>query len=677
MRIYSMVSLSLLLATCLLSNLTAQSDPIKWGKIDDDELAMTVYEPDTSASALVLCNFGDVQFNLTKGDIRYDFSQHKRIKILKRAGFDQGDVAIPVHSSEKIRGLQVQVFTPDGEKYSLKNSEIFEEKVSDNWSLMKFSASNLTEGAIMEYRYSKESEFFTQLPEWYFQEDIPTAWSEYRLAVPEWFDYIALTQGRNTDIHETNTHEQTMTVGSSGAGSGSGQTRAKIYTTRYAMKDVEGLKKEGFITTMDDYYSRVRLQLQGITWPNQAYKPFLSTWPELAKNIMENQLDEHINKNRSTKDLFEAISSRLEGVTDPDEKVRAVYNFLTNTMEWDGRYSKGALDKLDDCFERKTATSGELNLMFISLVKKLGIEVYPLMVSTRSHGRTIELYPIWDQFNHLMALVKYKGELKVVDVGNKNRPIGLSRMNAFNGRGWALIPEQPLWVTLPTPTRESVTVVKGTLSEEGVLEGSMQSRQKGFAAVDGRDEIADMMNSAPGNVSGSSDEDEGEEEQGSLRERYPDIELTDGQYSGLEDPEVPLGMIVNCRIPGVAIVNGDFIYFSPIILPAFNENPFKQEKRTYPVDVPYTISERYIIDVTIPEGYEIEESPEDIRMVLPNDDGTFEIVTKLISNKVNINCNLTINKIQFQPEEYPGLKKFIDLVMEKQGEQIVLHKVTK
>lgn len=676
MRIFSKTGLSLMLAFCSFLHVTAQSDPIKWGKVDDGELAMTVYEPDTSAAALVLCNFGEVEFTLNKGDIRYDYSHHKRIKILKRAGFEEGDVSIPFHSSEKIRGLQVQVFTPDGEEYALKNADIFEEKLTDNWSLMKFSAPNLIEGAILEYRYTKESEYFTELPEWYFQENIPTAWSEYRLAVPEWFDYVALTQGRPADIHETDVHEQTLTVGSTTAGSGTGRTRARIFTTRYVMKEVEGLKKEGFITTMDDYYSKVRLQLRGITWPNQSYKPIMNTWPELAKSIMENQLDEHINKNRTTKVLFETLSPALEGIASADEKVKMVYNYLATNVEWDGRYTWTALDKLDDCFERKTATSGELNLMFISVMKRLDIEVYPLLISTRSHGRPIELYPIRDQFNHLMALVKYKGELKVVDIGNKHRPIGLSRMNSFNDRAWALIPEQPQWVTLPIPTRESVTVVKGTLSADGVLEGSMQSRMKGFAAVENREELEEVEG---GSSASSTDagEEEGEEEQGTLRERFPDIELTDGQYSGLDDPEAPFGMKVNCRIPGVAMINSDFIYFSPIILPAFNENPFKQEKRTYPVDVPYTIDERYIIDVTLPEGYEVEEKPEDIHMVLPNDGGSFEIITKLIGgSQLNINCNLKINQIQFRTEEYPSLKKFIDLVMEKQGEQIVLRKKT-
>ena len=132
MRICSRESLSLILALCFFSSLLAQKDPIKWGKIPAEQLEMATYEADTSAAALVLCNYGELRFNLTKGDIRYNFSQHKRIKILKRAGFDEGDVSIPFHKNESIRGLDVQVFSSDGTKFALKNSDIFEEKVSDN-----------------------------------------------------------------------------------------------------------------------------------------------------------------------------------------------------------------------------------------------------------------------------------------------------------------------------------------------------------------------------------------------------------------------------------------------------------------------------------------------------------------------------------------------------------------
>lgn len=658
-------------------HLSAQKDPIKWGKIPDEELAMTVFEADTSASAVVLCNFAELKFNLLKGDIRYDYKHHKRIKILKRSGFDEGDVSIPFyHSAERIRSLQVQVFSPDGTAYSLKNSDIFEEKVSENWSLMKFSASNLSEGAILEYRYTLESEFFNELKEWYFQENIPTVWSEYRLQVPDWFDYIALTQGQPADIHETKTEEQSFTMGGANAYTGTSRGKARVHITRYVAKDVPALKQEGFITTMDDYYSRIRFQLKGTNWPSQGYTPHMSTWPELAKKLLEFEtLGEQITKDRNFKDIWEAVTPRLQGITDQDEKVRIIYNFLAGEMEWNGRYTFAATDKLDKCFETKTATSGELNLMFISLAKKMNIEVYPLMVSTRSHGRMIDLYPIIDQFNHLMALVRYGEALQVVDIGSRHRPIGLSRLSTFNEKAWLLSEVKPQWIQLPIPQRESITMITAAITPEGTLEGDIQSRYKGYAAVDNRIELEEeTQDQSP--LAGAPDTEEGEEEKGSLRERYPDIEISGGDYSGLEDPEAPLNMKFHCRIPSAGMVNNDFIYLSPILFPAFNENPFKQEKRTYPVDVPYTISERYVINLTIPDDYGVEEIPADVRVVLPNEGGSFEISTKVIGQEVYLNCNLKLDQIHFQPEEYGGLKKFIDLVMEKQGEQVVLRKKT-
>ncbi|PHN03036.1 DUF3857 domain-containing protein [Flavilitoribacter nigricans] len=677
MRVFSLQSISLMLALLFAIPSNAQKDPIKWGKIPDEDLAMTVYEPDTSASAVVLCNYGELQFNFMKGDIRYDFRQHKRIKILKRSGFDEGDVSIPFyHNAENIRNLQVKVFSPDGSEYNVKNSDIFEEKVSDNWSLMKFSAGNLSEGAVLEYRYILESEFFNELREWYFQENIPTIWSEYRLEVPEWFDYVAITQGQPADIHETDSQEQSITMGGSSVYTGSSRAKTKVYVSRYAAEHVPALKEEGFITTMDDYYSRVRFQLKGTNWPGQGYKPHMSTWPALAQKLMEYEsVGEQISKDRNFKDLWKAVSPQVSGVDDNDEKVRIIYNFLATEMEWDGRYTFSATDKLDKCFEKKTATSGELNLMFIGLAQKMGIEVYPIMVSTRSHGRMVDLYPIIDQFNHLMALVRYGEQLQIVDIGSKHRPIGLSRISSFNNKAWLLSTEKPQWIQLPVPQRESIMMINAQLSETGELDGEVQSRYKGYAAVDTRIDLEEESQDQTA-VAGSSGADEGEEEKGSLRDRYPDIEITAADYSGLEDPEAPLNLKFHCRIPGAAMVNNDFIYFSPVIFPAFDENPFKQEKRTYPVDVPYTIDERYVINLKMPDGYDVEELPEDIRMVLPDSGGSFEISTKVVGQDIYMNCNLKLNQIHFQSEEYSGLKKFIDLVMEKQGEQIVLRKKT-
>ncbi len=130
----------------------AQKEPMKWGNIPDPDLKMTVFDKDTAAEAVVLGNFGELSIVFEQSDIKYEFFNHRRIKFLKRQGFDRGDVAISVYKDEEVTKFDVQVVTPDGEKHKLKNADIFEEEVNDNWRQMKFSAPNLTEGAVLEYR---------------------------------------------------------------------------------------------------------------------------------------------------------------------------------------------------------------------------------------------------------------------------------------------------------------------------------------------------------------------------------------------------------------------------------------------------------------------------------------------------------------------------------------------
>lgn len=62
---------------------------------------MTVYAPDTSAAAVVLCDYGVCRVIQGTGNFRQKFTRHKRIKILKKAGFGQADIPIPFYSYKK------------------------------------------------------------------------------------------------------------------------------------------------------------------------------------------------------------------------------------------------------------------------------------------------------------------------------------------------------------------------------------------------------------------------------------------------------------------------------------------------------------------------------------------------------------------------------------------------
>ena len=78
----------------------------------------------------------------------------------------------------------------------------------------------------------------------------------------------------------------------------------------------------------------------------------------------------------------------------------------------------------------------------------------------------------------------------------------------------------------------------------------------------------------------------------------------------------------------------------------------------------------------LPEGYAIEEMPENLNLSLPNNGGNFNYSVKKMGNKVQVNSKLKISQLIFDPEEYLAIKGFFDMVIEKQLAQIVLKKKT-
>ncbi len=664
----------LLPGLCLVftTGLYAQKSPMKWGEIPPEDLTMTTYAPDTAAQAVVLGNYGDLEIDFSRGDIRYTFEQHRRVKILKRSGFDKGDIAISFYKKgEKISDLQAQVFTPDGKKYSLKSADVFEEAVNENWSRVRFSAPNLAEGAVMEYRYTLNSQYFFQLPEWYFQEDIPTRWSEYYLAVPDWLRYVVLSQGVDANVLVTTQGRQRMLVpgyqteqvGVTGAATvqrGYDQVEAEIKFYRYQMKDVPALRPEPFITTMDDYFARVRFQLGATAFPNRAIEPVMGSWEKASKDLLENErFGQQVSKSKHFKRANDALQAELAAAANNDEKVLLIYNFLNNTMTWNERYSYMATSDLEDCFEQKKGNSAELNLLFLALLKANNIRCHPLLLSTRDHGRPIDLYPIMDQFNHVAVLVEHGGQLVVADIGSPYQTLGFPRTESLNGRAWLVDEANPEWIDLPALSGSSIKLATLKLDENGQATGTMQYRISGYDAFPWREKIAGQA-------------DKTAMMKAVLSEQYPDILLEDVKAEAPEDRSKPVSITFKCTLADMAAANGDLLYLSPVIDPLFSENPFKLEDRKFPVDIPYIFSDKFVLQLELPDGFMLEEAPEPIKAALPNNGGSLQYTLSQNGNKINLVTEVKIAQLRFEPEAYAGLRHFFNLLLEKQQNPVVL-----
>jgi len=664
-----------LLSLLFLTNAFAQKSPMKWGKIPKEDLAMKEYKADPEAEAVVLGEVGKVTFDVSTGSLFYRLDYHKRIKILKKSAFDRGDIEIHYYSFadyEKIKGLKAQVILPNGDKIAVK--KIYNEKISDKWSAKKFAFPNLVEGCVIEYKYTKSSEDYFNLENWYFQGDIPVRLSQLSTEIPDWYQYVSFTQGRKASVDETSRHTIVRVPGRTSekpirgrtpTGTSSNfqdQIEARLVTTVYKMENVPALKVEPHITTMNDYYSKIQFQLQTVQYPNGPLHNVQNTWKKLEKELMELQsFGDQLTKKRYTKKMWAAIEPQITSIQNKEEQLALIYDFIASNLVWDETYHFTVDETLDDAFLNKSANSGELNLMLIALCKQAGINAYPILISTRSHGKMLPFYPKIDQFNHALAFVQIGEKEMIFDIGSSFRSPDLLRENSLNSKGWLVQANRSEWINIQAPTDREVCMANFELLPDGTLVGEITQSYKGYVAFDKRVEYHN--------------DPENKKLKETWTDRFPDLKIDSLSIENQDDLSKPFKTNIYCTIPDAVQASGDFIYISPV-LDAYTENPFKLEKREYPIDMTYGFKDQYILNLTIPEGYVIDELPEAVNLSLPNKGGKFQFFISQKGNTIQLVNKISISQLHYDPEEYLVIKNFFDIIVEKHSEQIVLKKAT-
>ena len=632
---------------------------MKFGKIPSEDLKMTVYEQDTSAAAVVLGEIGKSFFEFTGEQTKIRLEVHRRIKILKRAGFDEGDIAIHYYSndnSSSVTNLKVKVFNPDGSDVTLAKGDIFKEKISDDISAKKFSVPNLTEGSIIDYKYTLISKNVFSLNRWIFQKNIPVRLSEYIVKTPEWYKYVSLKVGGPIfSDSPINVPEQIpFKVG----GGRMAEVDVEFSTTRYYAENLPAMKEETYVTTMEDYMASIQFQISSIEIPGRSVETIMTSWNDIAKNSVG--AESAVNSNSFQ--LSQASKQTMTAATTDLDKVKAAYDFVLKNIEWNGSYYYSMNDNLDEVFKEKSGSAGEMNAMLLFLLKRAGIKASPVLISTRDNGKTIEVYPILSQFNHVLVAAEVEGKRYLLDATEKNRPIDFPATNSLNKRGWIVSDDgQQEWINIKAPKSGDVFMTNMTLDGEGNLTGDFSASCSGYSGFNER-EVA-------------KGDKEGRYWQKRLGEFNAEAEVKDVSYEGMDKNDKHMKAKMTCNIPDAAQVSGDFIYLSPIVYSNFDENPFKLEKRLYPVDISHPFKEQLIVNLTIPEGYAVEELPEQVNLVLPNKGGKYQYLVSQNENVLQIIWKINMKQLLFSPEEYKGVKDFFDMIMEKQGEQIVLKKI--
>jgi hypothetical protein len=117
------------------------------------------------------------------------------------------------------------------------------------------------------------------------------------------------------------------------------------------------------------------------------------------------------------------------------------------------------------------------------------------------------------------------------------------------------------------------------------------------------------------------------------------------------------------------------LFFKPLLFYALDQNPFKTNNRTYPIDFIFPTNDSYTFTYSIPEGYDVENIPANISISMVDNISNFKFLAGKVGNKIQIVCNFNRNETFVSPDYYEDLKTFYNQVYIKMNEKIVLKKL--
>lgn len=629
-------------------------EKIKFGKVSKADLEMTELASDTSAEAYVLYDIADSWFDINANEIQFMTRTHRRVKLLKRSSFDRADVEIRRYKKGvRIGKIKAAIHLPDGGKIELKGRDIIKEDEDDEYEVIKFTFPQVTEGAIIEYTYTRFSDYWTVLPKYFFQENIPVRWAEYQISIPEYFNYVSLSNATG----RWDLNEKTKINGSFGS------SEVQLSKTRNVLRDMAAYDTEENTNNFSDFIPHIYLQLSGVRWPQRPYDPFLKDWPTLAKELEDSDsFGKAFNNSADVRKVLEDIADDLAAATTDMEKVNAAYQAITKRIKWNGEYSYYADEKLNKVWQEGKGNSSEPNLILLGVLKEMGIKAEPLLVGLRNSGNPVTVYPVITQFDHTMVLAKIKGSEVILDAGSSYRPIGLPRYQAMNGQAWVPDPDNPRWLALETPSMTKTTMADIELTEDGMAKVKIQGRMDGYYGSGARERLDDMDDDNEGPV---------------MREVigvFPEAVFTSRKIEDSENSYDPLKLTVEMEVP-LGAAGDDYIYVSPILVPALTKGLADNETRYTPIDWGYAWKERYIAKVKIPAGYAVEELPESIRV--SSEDRAIEYLFTSTEGEGEVAINLTVEvkRGKFEAAEYQGLREIFQRILDVQESIIILKKV--
>ncbi|MFC7775342.1 hypothetical protein [Flavobacterium sp. GCM10027622] len=630
-----------------------------------EQLNQKVHQTETNAPAGILFKKATTKFKYFADKGYVSFTEvDLKIKIFKKEGLEWANFKIPYFVGyDNLEDETVEIvkaFT-----YNFKNNQItkekvtktgkIEEKVNEFWKAKTVLFPNAEEGSILELKYILKSQNAAVLPDFQFQYDIPVDFAEYITEIPEFYIYKGIKNGSlQVDLKETIEETATKYIDSHNSSAGFYHKQIKSV---YTIKNIPALKEEAFVTNIHNYYGKIEHELQTVRMPNEKPEQISKTWGDVALSIYgKREFGKEIEKQSYYNTDLKSWLTQLDS---EKSKLEKIFTTLQARMNWNKSYGYMPKQPLNYAYESKVGNAAEINLILVSMLRTAGLNANPVLLSTKDNG--IALFPNKSKINFVIASVEIGTERFLLDATDKYTTIYSLPVNNLNWNG-QLIKKDGTCVEIDLMpkiiSKESVSLI-GTFQKDGSVSGKVRQVRADYNALVFR-------------------QNEGLKSQDAylaeLEKDWKGTEISDYKIENKQDVNKPIVEMYSFKNDGYYESIGDKIYFLPLGFMAYTENPFKEEKRVYPIDFNFPNQEKMLFTIDLPEGYVVESIPQSLSLTLSDKSLSYKFMISNTGKQLQVSSTFDINTSIVAPQDYDELKSFFSEMIKKQTEKVVLKK---
>lgn len=632
----------------------------QYGDISPEEWALRAPTTYSNSDAIVIFDKGYVVAELSGLELK----RHVRTVFFNDAGITAlTPVTIETREYDGIDQVHATVHKRSGEVIEVGAGDIVETSDKEFRSV-KISFPGLEAGDIVEYAYRiryyggvdklgsekyflfsqaiawqwlKEREDYqvewdedlfkniTNIPIWYFDHPVYTAYSELEVKLGAALDYICLPTGMSVDKMRPVTRR------------GSGIIDRVYKYHKWVLEDIPPGVPDPYAYRPGDYRPALHFQLFSTDGENSIITGIYGDrqWRSTGRN-MQGYLNMYTRKN--PRGLKADALGIVAGKEADRERVEALYEHVRDEYERDTwKYELRPSHKyLHDFVKKRRGSPAEFNILLIEMIRAVEIDAWPVLISTRGEFN----FRLTNRFNHLIVFVEMDDGWAYLDASSPACPFGVlpaaARVNEGLLVDYGDSEIDKIALTDPNTFRfDSITLKVETDHRSG--QAHIVCRQGGYLAMEALEYLR----------------------------RTAEDDPPDSLPTALRGLDELLNRAWKRNDAGELVIEGDYRFddaagsatdLRPHLWPALMDHPFAMPVRLQPVDLVYPFEYSATLSLESVNSTPFENIPTDTTFGIPGAECRLEVTGG--AGRPVIRYRVGFAKAEFTLVEYTDLRRF-------------------